>query len=488
MSKVLVTGSTGFVGKRLICQLLEQKHDVYALTRFKGFELDIPKNLNVHTLHGDVRDIEHVDAFPQDIDVAYYLLHSMGGLVKNLKKEEENIAHNFITLIENTNCKQIVFLSGIIEDEETLSPHLQSRLAVEKILVQSKIPCTILRSSIIIGAGSASFEIIRDLVEILPLMIGPRWIKNSCQPISISDVLFYLSTCLLLPSCYGKVYDIGGPEVMTFKEILLRYAAFRDLKRYIIDVPLLTPRLSSYWLVLISSVRFSICKYLIESMKQNTRKLNKAIDAVIPHHCLTYEESLKMAFLKIQQNAVVSTWMDSWELEKVNPDIHDIIEVPEEGCLKDKRTLAITLPIEEVKERIWSIGGEKGWYSMNWAWSLRGLIDKVLGGAGMNRGRRHPSNLSAGDSLDFWRVLLANEQRTDLILFAEMKLPGEAWLEFEIDEVNLTLKQTATFRPKGVLGRLYWYMLVPFHFIIFNNMAKALAQKKDVKSRNQLGS
>jgi len=481
MSKVLVTGSTGFVGKRLIYQLSEQNHEIYALSRFAGLELKTPKNFKVTTLYGDVSDLNDVKPFPTDIDVAYYLLHSMGGLVENLQQEEENIANNFITLIEKTNCRQVIFLSGIIEDEKTLSPHLQSRLAVENILKHSKIPCTILRSSIIIGAGSASFEIIRDLVEILPLMIAPRWVKNYCQPISISDVLSYLNACLLLPATFGQTYDIGGPEAITFKQVLSRYAAFRGLKRYIIDVPVLTPRLSSYWLILISSVRFSICKYLVESMKQNTRKLNLAIDTVLPHPCLTYEESLKMAFLKIQQNEVVSTWMDSWEIKQNHLDMHKIVQVPQEGCLKDIRNVAITLPLEEVKDRIWCIGGKKGWYSMNWAWSLRGLIDKVLGGTGMNRGRRHPSRLSVGDSIDFWRVLLVNEKRTHLILYAEMKLPGEAWLEFEVEEEKLNLKQTATFRPKGVLGRLYWYMLVPFHFIIFNNMAKTLAQKKEIK-------
>jgi len=482
MNKILVTGSTGFVGKRLIYQLVEQGHEIYALSRFKGLDLNIPGKFKVRTIFGDIRDPEQMEPFPKDIEAAYYLLHSMGSLVENLSEEEERIATNFVSLIEQTDCKQIIFLSGIIENEATLSPHLRSRLVVEKILKKSKIPTTILRSSIIIGAGSASFEIIRDLIEKLPLMIGPKWIKNYCQPISIFDVLFYLSSCLLLPKCFGNTYEIGGPEAMTFKEVLSRYATFRDLKRFIIDVPFLTPRLSSYWLVLITSVRFSICKYLVESMKQNTRKLSQAIDEVLPHVCMNYEESLKMAFLKIQQNEVVSTWMDSWEFKQINADIEKIVQVPEEGCIKDIREMSITIPINEVKNRIWSLGGKQGWYSMNWAWTLRGFIDKILGGTGMNRGRRHPTKLEVGDSVDFWRVLLATDDKTHLILYAEMKLPGEAWLEFEINEKNSTLKQTATFRPKGVLGRIYWYTLVPFHFIIFNNIAKTLCQKKQIFS------
>lgn len=478
MSKILVTGSTGFVGKRLVYRLLEQGHEVYALSRFKGMNLDLPSNNSLYTLYGDIKDPANMEPFPIEIEAAYYLVHSMGSLVENLIEEEENIARNFLQALQPTQCKQIIFLSGIIEDEKALSPHLRSRLAVEKILQQSSIPCTILRSSIIIGAGSASFEIIRDLTELLPIMIAPKWVLNYCQPISISDILFYLTACLLNSSCFGNTYDIGGPEAMTFRDILLRYAKFRGLKRYIIDIPVLTPKLSSYWLVLISSVRFSICKYLVESMKYSTRKLNYAIDKVLPHHCLSYEEALKMAFLKISQNEVVSTWMDAWDLKQVSVDLKEFIKVPQEGCFKDIKTIPITLPLEQVQERIWSIGGEQGWYSMNWAWSLRGLIDKLIGGTGMNRGRRHPSRIEVGDSIDFWRVLLANTDKTHLILYAEMKLPGEAWLEFEIDPVKKILTQTATFRPKGLIGRLYWYALIPFHWIIFENMAKTLAQKK----------
>lgn len=437
--------------------------------------IGVPSHPNLHILFGDIHDPSRMDPFPTDISAAYYLVHSMGDVVENLISVEENTCKNFLCALEKTECKQIIFLGGIIEDEHTLSPHLRSRLAVEKILKNGKTPCTILRASIIIGSGSASFEIIRDLVEKLPFMIAPRWVKNYCQPIAISDVLFYLTHVLLNPACFGQSYDIGGPEAMRFRDLLLRYAKFRGLKRFILDIPLLTPRLSSYWLVFITSVKFSICKHLVESMKQHTRKMNSTIDTVLPHKCLGYEEALALTFSKLSENAVASTWMDSWDLKEVSADIKQFLKVPTDGCLKDERIVPLALPMNEVLMRIWTIGGERGWYSMNWAWRLRGLIDQLLGGIGLNRGRRHPSEIEAGDSIDFWRVLLADKNQKKLILYAQMKLPGEAWLEFRIDENKGVLIQTATFRPKGLLGRIYWYALFPFHAIIFKKMAESIA-------------
>lgn len=476
MAKIIVTGSTGFIGKRLIYQLLEAGHEIYALIRIKGVVLKSQEHPRLHFIYGDIRDPLSSDLFPKEIDAAYYLIHSMASVVQNLIEEEERTARDFIEIIEKTNAKQIIFLGGIIEDIHQLSPHLLSRLSVENVLRKSRIPCTILRASIIIGSGSASFEIIRDLVEKLPLMIAPKWVKSMCQPIAVRDVLYYLQAVLLNKRCFGQIYDIGGPEAISFKEVLLRYARFRHLRRLIVDVPVLTPRLSSYWLVLITSVRFSICSYLVESMKHHTRKTNQAIDLVLPHKCMNFEEALKIVFEKIAQNEVVSTWMDSWNLDKVHPDIQDFIQVPQEGCLKDIQIVPVRPPLDRVQERIWSIGGDRGWYALNWAWKLRGLMDKIVGGAGLNRGRRHPHDLITGDSVDFWRVLLADEKKRRLILYAGMKLPGEAWLEFEIDEKEMLFKQTATFRPKGFLGRVYWYSCLPFHWFIFRKMAQSIAR------------
>ncbi len=477
MARILVTGSTGFIGKRLVHLLLEKKHEVFALVRVKGTAFEIEDSSNLKLIYGDIRFPEEMEILPEGLDAAYYLVHSMGSFVKDLVETEVEIAKKFVAVMEKSSVKQIIFLGGIIENEDRLSPHFASRLAVEKVLRSSSIPCTVLRASLIIGSGSASFEIIRDLCEKLPVMIAPKWVKSFCQPIAIRDVLFYLEKVLLLEKAYNKVFDIGGPDQMTFKEVLLRYARYRQLKRFILDVPVLTPKLSSYWLLLVTSVRYSLCAYLVESMKHSSRKLNLSIDDILPHPCLTYEQALGLAFQKISQNEVVSTWMDAWDVKKVNKNLQNYIEVPEEGCFKEKRDVEIKIPIEELQNRIWSLGGDNGWYSLNWSWRLRGLVDKLLGGIGMNRGRRHPTKLLIGDTIDFWRVILADPKRTHLILYAEMKLPGEAWLEFEIKEETMTLSQIVTFRPQGFWGRIYWYILLPIHLIIFKNMARSLAQK-----------
>lgn len=288
MAKVLVTGATGFVGKKLIFYLLDQGHEVYALCRTKIVSSESPR---LHYIFGDLRNKETV--FPKDIDAAYYLVHSMSEIVSDLSQAEVEVAENFLAGLKKTQVKQVIYLGAIINDEKKLSPHLQSRLLVEGILKNSSIPTTILRASIIIGSGSASFEIIKDLCEKLPFMIAPKWVNSLCQPIAIEDVLFYLSHVLLKEACYNKIFDIGGPEALTFKDLLLEYSAFRHLKRYILNVPVLTPRLSSLWLVFITSVRFSICFYLVESMKNSSVVRLNEIQKLIPHECLTFKQALQ---------------------------------------------------------------------------------------------------------------------------------------------------------------------------------------------------
>lgn len=475
MTKILITGANGFVGKRLIVNLLNQGYEIYALCRIKGAKIfDRP---NLHYIWGDLRNPGTLKDVPNDIEAAYYLIHSMSEMVSNLVDTEIEVVEQFLKAIKKSQIKQIIYLGGIINDEKRLSPHLKSRLLVEKALRQSGIPYTVLRASIIIGAGSASFEIIRDLCEKLPIMIAPKWVNSLCQPIAIGDVLFYLSSVLLNQKCMNKTFDIGGPEVFTFKEVMLRYAKFRNLKRWIINVPVLTPRLSSYWLVFITSVRYSLCSYLVESMKTNTVVQLNEIQKIIPHPCLTYNEALELAFQKISQNEVISSWIDPWEIRGTNPNIENYIQVPDEGCLKDERSIKVKDSKAAAVERIWRIGGSTGYYALNWAWHLRGLFDQMIGGVGLNRGRRHPFEIQVGDSIDFWRVILADKDNGHLILYAGMKVPGEAWLQFKFEQKNHEwfLIQTATFRPKGLLGRLYWYALIPFHFFIFQKMAKALA-------------
>jgi len=380
MTKILVTGANGFVGKRLIVDLLKKGHEVYALCRIKGAKLFLEDTPNLYYIWGDLRNSETLKGIPQDIEAAYYLVHSMSEIVGDLVNTEIEVVEQFLKGVKNSRINQIIYLGGIINDEKKLSSHLKSRLLVEQKLQQSGIPCTVLRASIIIGAGSASFEIIRDLCEKLPVMIAPKWVNSLCQPIAIKDVLFYLSSVLLNQQCINKTFDIGGREVFTFKEVMLRYAKFRNLRRWILSVPVLTPRLSSYWLVFITSVRYSLCSYLVESMKTNTVVQLNEIQKIIPHVCLTYAEALDVAFQKISQNEVISSWMDSWEVIGKDPNIENYIQVPDEGCLKDERRAMVKDSKEAAIERIWRIGGSTGYYAMNWAWYLRGLLDKMMEG------------------------------------------------------------------------------------------------------------
>ncbi|MBS0628060.1 MAG: NAD(P)H-binding protein, partial [Verrucomicrobia bacterium] len=278
MSRVFVTGATGFIGKRLIGVLLKEGHIVYALSRIQGRKLGSLSHPNLHIVYGDLEESKKITDLPNQIDAAYYLVHSMAKKIKDLKEKEGQVAENFVALMNHVGCKQVIYLGGIISLNGKLSAHLESRKMVEEVLKKGTANLTIFRSSIIIGSGGASFEIIRDLVEKLPFMIAPRWVKSLCQPIAVSDVLFYLKEALLNSSLYGQTFDIGGPDICTFQEILLRYAKFRNLKRYILDVPFLTPKLSSYWLLLMTTVRYSLCSYLVESMKSNSICLNKDID------------------------------------------------------------------------------------------------------------------------------------------------------------------------------------------------------------------
>jgi uncharacterized protein YbjT (DUF2867 family) len=480
MAKVLVTGANGFVGKRLIYSLLDQGHEVFALCRIEGrpsFAKDLPK---LHYLWGDVRNPNTKKIIPKDLDVAYYLIHSMSDKPEHLEESESFAAKQFLNCIDETSIQQIIYLTGIINDEKNLSDHLSARLGVEKTLSSGKFPTTILRASIIIGAGSASFEIIRDLCEKLPFMIAPKWLIKPCQPIAIQDVLFYLTHVLLHKECFNQVFDIGGPEILTFRDLLLEYSAFRKLKRFVWNVPILTPHFSSYWLVFITSVRFSICYYLVESIKHSSVVKLDGLNTLIPHKCLTFKKSLELVFQNIDQNEVMSSWMDAWKIGGMDVKIQNYIEVPKDGCVTDTQRFLVRDSSQAALDRIWKIGGTNGYYALNWAWRLRGFIDRLIGGVGLNRGRRHPTEIQVGDSIDFWRVLRADREKMDLILFSGMKLPGDAWLEFRIEQTRKgpQVTQRATFRPKGLLGRLYWYALLPFHFLIFRKMAKTVAGSK----------
>ncbi|NNU33760.1 SDR family oxidoreductase [Mucilaginibacter sp. S1162] len=473
--KVLLAGANGYIGTRLIPVLLEQGHDLICLVRDKRrFHEQSDFSDKVTLIKGDLLKEAGVEAFPKDIDVAYYLVHSMSQ-DKNFAELEAQSAQNFVKQLDKTHCKQLIFLSGITNDDN-LSEHLLSRRHVEDVLREAKAKLTVLRAAIIIGSGSSSFEIIRDLTEKLPIMTVPRWVHTKCQPIAIRDVLGYLYGVMLNEKAFDKTFDIGGPDILSFKDMILTYANVRHLKRRIITIPFLSPKLSSYWLYFVTSVSYSLAQSLVDSMKNETIMKNHDIDKVVKRQCLTYREALDLAFKKIEQNSIVSSWRDALNNGYLTSDFMDQIKVPQNGTLEYKVNTPFNRDPVAVLNNIMAIGGKRGWYYWDWIWGLRGFFDRVVGGVGLRRGRTSDVSISNGDVIDFWRVLLVDKVAKRLLLYAEMKLPGEAWLEFKIIERNgkKTLSQIATFRPNGLWGRLYWYLMFPFHLFIFKGMAQQI--------------
>jgi uncharacterized protein YbjT (DUF2867 family) len=424
----------------------------------------------VSVIEVDFLKIETLTAIPTNIDAAYYLIHSMSDPDENYDDLEKLSAENFVYGIEKTTATQVIYLSGIVNDK-SLSKHLSSRKKVEDVLNSGKFAMTTLRAGIIVGSGSASFEIIRDLVNKLPVMITPKWLNTKCQPIAISDVLDFLSKSLLNPVTYDKSFDIGGPDILTYKEMLLGFAKAKKLKRWIYTVPIMTPKLSSYWLYFVTSTSYKLASALVSSMKVEVICSDNKINDLLDVNPMSYEKALSRALIKVDEDKVASSWKDSLVSGRFNSNISEFLKVPKKGCYIDRRKKEIESK-DYTLERIWSIGGETGWYYGDWLWNFRGFIDKLFGGVGSRRGRTNKHDIHSGDALDFWRVLYANKGEGKLVLYAEMKLPGEAWLEFKI--INNTLYQSATFRPKGIWGKLYWYTILPFHGFIFNGMLNKL--------------
>ena len=485
--KILITGANGYIGRRLVAALsvasageTTPPPELVCCVRDKS-RFDLPeKHDHITVLETNFEDTVQSAPFPPDIDVAFFLVHSMREGAA-FEKKEQTVANGFLKLLDQTNCKQIIYLSGIVNEKE-LSKHLASRLAVEKTLRAGKVPVTVLRAGIIVGSGSSSFEIIRDLVEKLPVMVTPKWVNTLCQPIAIRNVIEFLSRVILQEKYYNQDFDIGGPDVLTYREMMLQFAEVRHLKRRILTLPVMTPRLSSYWLYFVTSTSYALAKNLVDSMKVNVVCRPNSLATDLHIHLLTYKEAVDIAFQKIEQNEVVSSWKDAFSAFSTNPTIIKNIDVPTYGCYKDIKKRVLKDHEEEIFTSIWSIGGEKGWFYGNALWNARGFLDKAFGGVGLRRGRTHKSTLHAGDSLDFWRVLIADRAARRLLLYAEMKLPGEAWLEFKLDNDKgvKSLVQTATFRPRGLLGRLYWYSVLPFHYFIFNGMINNLVKSATI--------
>ena len=472
--KILLTGATGYIGKRLLPELVNKGHFVVCCARDVS-RLHIPETLqsNVQLIETDFLKPDSLKNIPADIDAAYYLMHSMSTSADYDQLELQSARH-FRTAMQATTVKQVIYLSGIANDH-SLSKHLASRRAVEHELSLGTYHCTTLRAGVIIGSGSASYEIIRDLVEKLPIMIAPKWLITKCQPIAIRDVINFLTGVLFHPKTFDRSFDIGGPDVLTYKEMLLGYAKVRGLRRWIYTVPVMTPRLSSYWLYFVTSTSFKLAASLVESMKVEVVCRTNELPELLDIKAFGYEDSLRKTLMKIEGEQILSSWKDSFVSGRLNRSLADFLQVPTHGCFIDRRSRH-TANRQKSIEKIWRIGGKNGWYFATWLWRLRGFIDKLCGGVGLRRGRTNTSRFSSGDAVDFWRVLHADKIEGRLLLFAEMKLPGEAWLELSVKENTLTM--TATFRPKGVFGRLYWYAVYPLHGIIFGGMLRRLTEQK----------
>ena len=477
--KVLLTGSSGYIGKRLLQSLMDNGHEVSCFVRNLG-RLKVPEQLTDRIRGFEVDLLKPISSSlcSLDADVAFYLVHSMSASIGQFMEEEARSARNFAAYISHTNCRQIIYLSGI-SNSEKLSRHLQSRKNVEEVLRNSGKPLTVLRAGIIVGSGSASFEIIRDLMEKMPFLLAPMWVKTLCQPIAVGNVIRYLTGCMLHPATFNETFDIGGAEILSYKEMLLQYAEVRGLKRRIWVAPVISPRISSYWLYFVTSTSYYLAANLVDSMKVEVVCRETRLKDILGITPLLYKEACRRALERINLDAVQSSWTDAVSMKAGNP-LFGYLDVPAFGVLRDRRKVKINTDPAEILNRVFSIGGETGWYYADWIWKIRGVMDKLAGGVGLRRGRRNATELNLGDSLDFWRVLIADREKMRLLLFAEMKVPGEAWLEFTVQQENKQwfLCQTATFMPKGLRGRLYWFLLLPIHLLMFQGMIKAIAKVK----------
>ena len=466
---ILLTGANGYIGRRLKHVLLSKSDLNLRLMVRNANSLSSAVQEHAQIVTADVLNPATLDEALQGIDVAYYLIHGLNH--GNFRELDRQSAQNFVDACVRQNVKTIIYLGGL-GDKKTGSEHLLSRIETGEILSSrpDKVHCIWFRAGVIIGSGSASFEIIRHLVQKLPVMITPKWVRTLVTPIGVDDVIDFLIAALDLPTTSNLMIDLGE-EAMSYGDLMLRVAKAMGLKRYLIPVNVLTPKLSSYWLAIFTPVPYSVSSSLIEGLRSEvtvSNNLQHEYFTILPK---TLEETVKRAITEIESNQVLSRWSDSgsgaWEVDHT----HDIAD----ALFMDRRVIELnTLSPEKVFHSFCSIGGENGWFGYDWLWNLRGFIDKLFKGAGINRGRRDPSALRIGDSVDFWKVvdLVENER---LLLFAQMKLPGKAWLEFKIHDGKLI--QSAYFYPYGIIGRLYWYILIPLHFLIFTNMAHSILKR-----------
>jgi uncharacterized protein YbjT (DUF2867 family) len=476
-TRVLVTGATGYIGRRLKQKLLDY-HDVQVRIFVRNaLKVQEKTRQQAEVVEGDTFNQEKLGLALKDIDVAFYLIHSMGA-DRDFSDLDRKSAENFRESCIAAGVKKIVYLGGL-GVKDTASKHLLSRIETGEILSArpEKLVTIWIRAGVIIGAGSKSFEILRNLVQKLPVMVTPKWVTTRTQPIAVEDVLSYLTASIWLETRQNLIVDIGS-ENMSFKEMMLAAARVMGLRRFVLPLPVLTPKLSSYWLILFTPVPYKIAAALVEGLKSETIQQNDNAERYFPGiKPLSFEDSIRRAIKEIEDEEVVSRWCDSSAGE-----VCDIIfqDDPSSAIIRDRRVIEFNdVSPEEVFQSALAIGGTRGWYKYNILWRLRGAMDKMVGGYGLNRGRRVSSELRIGDALDFWKVADIQSNKR-LLLLAQMKLPGKAWLEFVIE--NNMLVQTAHYYPRGVLGRLYWYITLPFHNLVFQDLAEKIV-KQAAKNR-----
>jgi uncharacterized protein YbjT (DUF2867 family) len=479
---ILLTGATGYVGGRLLQTLEQRGYRVRCLARRPDF-LGPKVSRSTEVVQGNVLDRGSLDAALQGVHVAYYLVHSMGA-AGSFEENDRRAAHNFAEAARAANVDRVIYLGGLGDDTQTLSPHLRSRQEVGQILRQSGVPVLEFRASIVIGSGSLSFEMIRSLVERLPVMITPKWVSMPAQPIAIEDLIAYLTAALDLPVADYCVYEIGGADQVTYAQIMRAYARQRGMHLRMIPVPVLTPFLSSLWLGLITPLYARIGRKLIESIVHSTIVRDNSARMKFAIHPMGIEEALRHALANEDRQFASTRWSDA---------LSSSGEIPSWGGVRfgsrlvDSRTARVARPPAVAFKPVERIGGDTGWYAWDWLWHIRGFLDLLAGGVGLRRGRPASDTLRVGDTVDFWRVE-AYEPNRLLRLAAEMKLPGRAWLEFQVDgdDSSATIRQTAIFDPVGLFGLAYWYALYPVHQLVFSGMLRqivevALSDKQPVR-------
>lgn len=470
----LVTGATGYIGGRLVPKLLEDGHRVRCLARDPSKLAQDPWAAKVEIVKGDILDPDSLIDALEGCKYAYYLVHSMGD-ADDFGEADRQAAENFRAAADAAGVSRIVYLGGLGHpNRESLSKHLASRQEVGRVLASGTTAVTELRAAVIIGSGSVSFEMLRYLTEVLPIMTTPKWVRTRCQPVAIRDVLITLA-CAIEDEPGSRVLEIGGPDVLTYEEMMQGYAEEAGLpRRIILPVPVLSPGLSSRWIGLVTPLPVGVARPLVDSLKNEVIVRNEAAFDRFPHTPLTYREAVRLALENTTSYAVETRWTDA-----ANRSASSLPTDPDwagGSRFEDSRVVEAAASAEDVFWAFSRVGGDFGYYGLGWAWHLRGFIDSLFGGVGLRRGRRHPEDLRPGEALDFWRVSHLEPGR-ELVLHAEMKLPGEAWLSWRADPTDggTKLTQTATFVPRGLLGRAYWYALVPFHAVIFGAMAQRIA-------------